>query len=52
VQIAAMPTGSLTVSEQPSAIVQILCEKCGRQGQYRKATLIDKYGGDVALPDG
>jgi hypothetical protein len=47
-----MSTGSLTLSEHPGATVQIVCEKCDRQGQYRKATLIDKYGGDVALPDG
>ena len=46
-----MPTGSLTFSEHPSATVQLVCDKCGRQGRYRKATLIDKYGGDVALPD-
>jgi hypothetical protein len=51
VQIAAMTTGSLTLSEHPGATVQIVCEKCGRQGQYRKATLIDKCGGDVAPPD-
>lgn len=26
-------------------------ERCGRAGQYRKATLIDRYGADVRLPD-
>ena len=46
-----MPTGSLTLSEHPTATVRLHCGKCDRQGQYRKATLIEKYGGDIALPD-
>ncbi|MFP6705955.1 MAG: hypothetical protein VCE75_07980, partial [Alphaproteobacteria bacterium] len=25
--------------------------KCGRNGRYRKATLIEKYGSDTVLPD-
>ena len=27
------------------------CKKCGRNGRYRKAALIKKYGGDIVLPD-
>jgi hypothetical protein len=27
------------------------CEKCGRAGQYRKQTLIERYGADILLPD-
>jgi hypothetical protein len=27
------------------------CAKCGRSGQYRKATLIEKHGRDIPLPD-
>jgi hypothetical protein len=26
-------------------------EKCGRKGQYRKQTLIERYGRDIRLPD-
>jgi len=27
------------------------CDKCGRSGQYRKATLVARYGADARLPD-
>ena len=27
------------------------CKKCGRHGRYQKATLIEKYGSDIVLPD-
>ena len=44
-------TGSLTLSEYPGEIVRLSCEKCGRSGQYRKQTLIDRYGAEIRLPD-
>jgi hypothetical protein len=31
--------------------VRLACDKCGRAGQYRKATLIGRFGADIALPD-
>ena len=46
-----MPNGSLSLSEYPDAMVRLRCAKCGRSGQYRKATLIEKHGRDIALPD-
>jgi hypothetical protein len=46
-----MPNGSLSLAEYPAAMVRLRCAKCGRSGQYRKATLIENYGADVPLPD-
>ena len=31
--------------------IEVECKKCGRNGRYRKAALIKKYGGDIVLPD-
>ena len=44
-------TGSLKLSEYPAPIVRLLCEKCGRSGQFRKQNLIERYGADIRLPD-
>ena len=46
-----MPNGSLSLAEYPAAMVRLKCSKCGRSGQYRKATLIERYGTDIPLPD-
>jgi len=46
-----MPGGSLQLDEYPKSSVRLACEKCGRAGQYRKATLIDRFGADTRLPD-
>jgi hypothetical protein len=46
-----MPEGSLSLAEYPTALVRLKCDKCGRSGQYRKATLIKKYGADIPLPE-
>ena len=43
--------GSLLLSEYPAEVVRLSCEKCGRAGQYRKQTLIERYGADIRLPD-
>jgi hypothetical protein len=52
IQITNEPmTGSLQFCEYPGDIVRLSCEKCGRSGQYRKRTLIDRYGADIRLPD-
>ncbi len=44
-------SGSLTITDQPIDPTEIDCQKCGRNGRYRKATLIEKYGRDTVLPD-
>jgi hypothetical protein len=44
-------TGSLRLRDYPSEMVRLSCAKCGRSGQYRKQTLIDRYGADIRLPD-
>ncbi len=46
-----MPNGSLSLAEYPAAMVRLRCSKCGRSGQYRKATLIETYGAEIPLPD-
>ncbi len=46
-----MPDGSLSLAEYPAAMVRLRCAKCGRSGQYRKATLIARYGRAARLPD-
>ncbi len=43
--------GSLTIADHPTDPIEIDCKKCGRSGRYRKATLIEKYGSDVILPN-
>jgi hypothetical protein len=43
--------GSLLLVEYPGDLVRLSCEKCGRSGQYRKQTLIERYGADIRLPD-
>ncbi len=44
-------TGSLTLRDYPGDMVRLSCDRCGRVGQYRKATLIARFGPDIALPD-
>ena len=43
--------GSLTIADHPTDPIEIDCQKCGRQGRCRKATLIEKYGKDTVLSD-
>jgi hypothetical protein len=44
-------TGSLQVRDYPCEIVRLSCPKCGREGQYRKEKLIERYGAGMRLPD-
>jgi len=44
-------SGSVALADYPSDVVHLACERCGRRGQYHKATLIRQHGADVALPD-
>ena len=48
---ALQTSGSLTIADHPTEPIEIDCQKCGRNGRYRKATLIEKYGSDTVLPD-
>jgi hypothetical protein len=31
--------------------IEVECKKCGRNGRYREAALIEKYDNDIVLPD-
>ena len=46
-----MANGSLQLSEYPTELVRLSCEKCGRDGRYRKQNLIERYEADIRLPD-
>ncbi|MCS5607256.1 MAG: hypothetical protein NZ936_16820, partial [Alphaproteobacteria bacterium] len=48
---ALQTSSSLTITDHPTDPIEIDCQKCGRNGCYRKATLIEKYGDDTVLPD-
>jgi hypothetical protein len=40
-----------TLAECERPMIRLICDKCGRKGQYRKATLVGKFGPDVLMPD-
>jgi len=42
---------SLTIADHPTDPIEIDCQKCGRQGRYRKASLIEKHGSDIVMFD-
>ena len=44
-------SGSPTIKDFPTDRIEVECKKCGRHRRYRKATLIEKYGSDIVLPD-
>ena len=44
-------TGSLQLRNYPADMVRLACTKCCRVGQYRKQSLIERYGADIRLPD-
>ena len=46
-----MTKGAWTIGTYPLDLVRISCSKCGRRGQYRRATLLDRYGADMAMPE-
>ena len=46
---SAQRVGSLFITDHPTDPIEIDCRKCGRNGRYRKATLIEKYGSDTVL---
>ena len=44
-------SSSLTIKDFPTDRIEVECKKCGRHGRYPKASLIEKYGSDIVLPD-
>jgi hypothetical protein len=50
-RLSPMPRAYVTLTEHPTDIVRLACTKCDRRGQYRKATLIERYGADANLVD-
>jgi len=42
---------SKSLGEYPDDLVRLACGRCDRRGQYRKAGLLEKYGGDIGLPE-
>ena len=46
-----MTKGAWTIGTYPLDLVRIACAKCGRAGRYRRATLLDRYGADMAMPE-
>ena len=39
------------LADYPFDMVRLACVKCPRTGQYRKATLIERYGPDQNMVD-
>ena len=39
-----------SLAEHPGDMVRLVCDRCGRRGQYRKETLLARYGADIVLP--
>jgi hypothetical protein len=48
---AEMISRTPTLAEWPYGIVRLVCGLCPRRGEYRKGTLIARFGGDVKMPD-
>ena len=46
-----MTHGAWTLSRWPLDPIEIVCDRCERRGRYRKATLLERYGGDVVMPE-
>ena len=38
-----------TLAEWPYRMVRLACDQCPRRGQYRKETLVARFGGDVLI---
>lgn len=41
----------VTVARFPFDPVRLACDKCGRAGQYRRATLLERFGPHASMPD-
>ena len=40
---------SLTIADHPTDPIEIDCQKCGRNGRYRKATLVEKHDSNIVM---
>jgi ribosomal protein S27AE len=44
--------GALILADHdPDTLIRVSCEKCGRRGQLRASTLVQRYGAQTAMPD-
>jgi hypothetical protein len=43
--------GSLTPRTYPTDTITVRCDKCRREGRYRRDNLADRFGPDMAMPD-
>ena len=41
----------MRLTDYPYDVVNVSCKKCDRRGRYKKQTLIERYGDDIAVPD-
>src|SRR5262245_8276449 len=49
--VSCAMTGSFQLRDYPGDMARLSCPKCGRAGQYKKQTLIERYGAYLRLPD-
>jgi len=47
--IVILDAESRTLAQEK--IVRLVCDKCGRRGQYQIDRLLEQYGPDIAMPD-
>ena len=40
-----------TLAQWPYPMVRLACDHCPREGQYRKDTLLARFGDDLKMPD-
>lgn len=40
-----------TLADCERPMIRLICDTCGRKGQYHKATLLKRYGLDIQMPD-
>jgi hypothetical protein len=50
-EVAQMISRTPTLAQWPYGMVRLACDHCPRRGQYRKETLLARFGGDVKMPD-
>ena len=43
--------GAWTIATYPYDPVRLACRRCERRGQYRRATLVQRFGADASMPD-
>jgi hypothetical protein len=46
-----MTYDTLTLVQWPYRMVRLACDHCERRGQFRKDTLLARFGGGVLMPD-